>query len=56
MALYRGVGIRKAVMAWGVADWLAMGTGLALLGFTRIPGLSAKLDTEALGKVGIALI
>lgn len=56
MALYRGVGIRKAVLVWRVADWLAMGTGLALLGFTRIPRLSAELDTEALGEVGIALI
>lgn len=53
MALYRGVGIRKAVLAWGVADWLAMGTGLASLGFTRIPRLSVEFDTEALVRVGI---
>lgn len=47
MVSYRGVGIRKAVLAWGVADWQALGMGLALLGFTRIPELGAELDTKA---------
>lgn len=47
MAPYGGVGIRKAVLVWNVADWLELGVGLAFLGFTRIPGLSAGFDTKA---------
>jgi hypothetical protein len=53
MVSYRGVGIRKAVLAWGVADWQVLRTGLALLGFTRFLRFSAELHTEAPWGVGI---